>query len=97
MYKCICKRCGHRLNRLFIVPEQRRERWVFECPECGHKSVLPGFSALAARAIHSGKCLTPLFAAAARGLQRMAAATRRWHQNRAARRRPRHAFRRKAV
>jgi len=67
MYKCICKRCGHRLNRLFVMPEQVRERWYFACPQCGHQSILPDFSALVAKAFYSGKCLTPLLCAAARG------------------------------
>jgi len=67
MYKCICKRCGHRVNRLFVIPEQVRERWLFGCPQCGHKSALPDFSALAAKAIYSGKCLTPFLCASARG------------------------------
>ena len=67
LYKCICKRCGHRVNRLFVIPEQVRERWLFGCPQCGRKSALPDFSALAAKAICSGKCLTPFLCASARG------------------------------
>jgi hypothetical protein len=67
MYKCICKRCGHRLNRLFIVPEKVRERWMFVCPMCAHKSELAYFYALGTQVIRSRKCYQPMFVAAARG------------------------------
>ena len=66
MYKCICKRCGHRVNRLFIPPPQIGAREMFVCPECGHKSHLPSFSSLGLYVLQAGKCLVPLLAAAAR-------------------------------
>lgn len=68
MYRCICKRCGHRVNRLFINPLQLGKRWVFACPNCRHKTDLPSFCELGSQVIHSAKCLTPLLAAVTRNI-----------------------------
>lgn len=72
MYRCICKRCGHRVNRLFVNPLQIGKRWVVTCPACRHKTDLPDFAELSSKVIHTAKCLTPIVTAATRSFTRRA-------------------------
>ncbi|TFW29453.1 hypothetical protein [Duganella callida] len=44
--------------------------------------MLPDFSALTAKALHAGRCLTPLFTSATRGLMRALRGVRRKKANR---------------